>query len=94
MSLQRGRKQRRLWGPIRQTGATNWERGTAQLANGFLMRLLWRALDDLDYWLTQARLWTVDALYDPDPDGPDNHDGIDRQQLEEACRGDTQLSRG
>jgi hypothetical protein len=50
-----------------------------------------RVVDDLDYWLTQAKLWTVDALYDPDPDGPDNHDGIDRQQLEEACRGDTQF---
>jgi hypothetical protein len=62
MSLQRGRKQRRLWGPIRQTGATNWERETAQMANGFLMRHLWRVLDALDYWLTQARLWTVDAL--------------------------------
>jgi hypothetical protein len=94
MSLQRSRKQRRLWGPIRETGATNWERGTAQIANRFLMRLLWRVLDALDDWLTQARLWTVDALYDPAPDAPDNHDGVDRQQLEEAHRGDTQLSRG
>jgi hypothetical protein len=68
--------------------------GEGLLANGSLARLYWRVVDDLDYWLTQARLWTVDALYDPDPDGPDNHDGIDRQQLEEAHRGDTPLSRG
>jgi hypothetical protein len=52
------------------------------------------SLDELDYWLTQARLWIVDALYDPDPDGPDNHDGVDRQQLEEAHRGNTRLTRG
>jgi hypothetical protein len=64
------------------------------MANGFLMRLLWRVLDALDYWLTQARLWIVDALYDPDPDGPDDRDGDGRQQLEEALRGDTPLSRG
>jgi hypothetical protein len=82
MSLQRGHKQKQPWGPIRQTGATNWERGTAQMANGFLVRLFWRALDAVDYWLTQAMLWTVD------------HRGVDRRQLEEAHRGDTQLSRG
>ena len=77
-----------------QTGAPNWESGTAQMANGFLVRLFWRVADDLDYWLTQARLWTVDAMYDPAPDGPDNRDGVDRQHPEEAPHGDTQLSRG
>ena len=25
--------------------------------NGSLARLFWRVFDDLDYWLTQARLW-------------------------------------
>jgi hypothetical protein len=64
------------------------------MANGFLVRLFWRALDAVDYSLTLAMLWTVDALYDPDPDGPGNHRGIDRRLLEEADRGDTQLSRG
>jgi hypothetical protein len=68
--------------------------GVALLANGPLARLFWRVFDDLDYWLTQARLWTVDALYDPEPDGPDNLDGDGRQQPGEARRGDTRLSRG
>ena len=66
----------------------------APIGKHALVRLFWRVLDRVDYWLTQARLWTVDALYDPDPDGPDNHDVVDRQQLEEARRGDTQLTRG
>jgi hypothetical protein len=52
------------------------------------------ALDAVDYWLTQARLRIVDALYDPDLDGPDHRDGDGRQQAEEAHRGDTPLSRG
>jgi hypothetical protein len=35
------------------------------MANGSLTRLFWHALDQLDYWLTQARLWTVDAVCGP-----------------------------
>jgi len=31
--------------------------------------VLWRVLDALDYWLTQARLWIVNAVYGPFPDG-------------------------
>jgi hypothetical protein len=27
------------------------------MTDGPLVRLFWRALDRLDYWLTQARLW-------------------------------------
>jgi hypothetical protein len=27
-------------------------------------------LDALDYWLTQARLWLVDAVCDPEPETP------------------------
>ena len=32
-----------------------------------LVRLFWRALDRLDYWLMQARLWLAEAVYDPEP---------------------------
>jgi hypothetical protein len=33
--------------------------------NGSLARLFWRLLDDLDYWLTQVRLWLADAVCGP-----------------------------
>jgi hypothetical protein len=36
--------------------------------NGSLARLFWRALDAFDYWLTQAKLWTVDAAWGPEPE--------------------------
>ena len=39
------------------------------MANGPLAGLFWRALDRLDCWLMQARLWIVDAVYGPFPDG-------------------------
>jgi hypothetical protein len=29
---------------------------------------LWRVLDAVDYWVMQARLWRVDALYGPKPE--------------------------
>ena len=29
---------------------------------------LWRVLDAVDYWVMQARLWRVDALYGPEPE--------------------------
>jgi len=29
---------------------------------------LWRLLDAVDYWVMQARLWRVDALYGPEPE--------------------------
>ena len=35
------------------------------MANGSLAQLFWRALDALDYWVTQARLWAADAVSDP-----------------------------
>jgi hypothetical protein len=37
------------------------------LDNGSLARLFWRILDALDYWLTQAMLWFVDAVSEPEP---------------------------
>ena len=67
MSSQRGRKQRGLWAPIRRTSASNLGRGTAPLADGPLARVFWAALDRLDYWVMQARLWIVDAKCDPEP---------------------------
>jgi hypothetical protein len=30
--------------------------------------VLWRVLDRLDYWVTQARLWMADMLRAPLPD--------------------------
>ena len=30
-------------------------------------RFFWRVLDRGDYWLTQARLWLAEAIYDPEP---------------------------
>jgi hypothetical protein len=39
------------------------------MANRALVQLFWRALDRLDYWVMQARLSAVDALYGPIPDG-------------------------
>ena len=41
--------------------------GRALVANGSLARLFWRVFDDLDYWLTQARLWLADAVCGPMP---------------------------
>ena len=32
------------------------------------VRYLWRVLDRLDYWVTQARLRVMDVLYGPLPD--------------------------
>jgi hypothetical protein len=28
----------------------------------------WRVLDELDYWIIQARLWVVDAVCGPEPE--------------------------
>jgi hypothetical protein len=39
------------------------------MADGPLGQLFWRALHWLDYWLMQARLWMVDAVCGPFPDG-------------------------
>jgi hypothetical protein len=36
------------------------------MANGPLARVFWRALDRLDYWLTQVRLWVEGAVCDPE----------------------------
>jgi hypothetical protein len=37
------------------------------MTDGPLVRFFWRVLDAVDYWLTQARLWLVEAVYDPEP---------------------------
>jgi hypothetical protein len=47
--------------------APHRRRRSALLALG---RTFWRVLDDLDYRLTQARLWLVDVVY-----GPEAEDG-------------------
>ena len=31
-------------------------------------RLFWRVLDELDYWLAKAKLWTVDMVWGPEPE--------------------------
>jgi hypothetical protein len=41
--------------------------GVVNMDDRAIARLFWRALDRLDYWLTQARLWLVDAVRDPEP---------------------------
>jgi hypothetical protein len=38
------------------------------LANGSLARFYWHVVDDLDYWLTQAMFWFVDAVFEPEPE--------------------------
>jgi hypothetical protein len=38
------------------------------MADGPFVHLFWRILDRLDYWIMQARLWTVDAVCSPLPD--------------------------
>ena len=39
------------------------------MANGFLVRLFWRALDAVDYWLTQAGLLLLEATSEPSQTG-------------------------
>ena len=71
----------------RRTSASNPGRGTAPMVNEPLARLFWRALDRLDYWLTQARLWAVDAVYGPEPEtAADRWRASDRERLLRAFR--------
>jgi hypothetical protein len=42
--------------------------GMAIVAEYRLERFVWRVLDRLDYWLTQARLWLADAVCGPEPE--------------------------
>ena len=75
-------------GGTRRTSASNPGRGTAPMVNEPLARLFWRALDRLDYWLTQARLWAVDAVYGPEPEtAADRWRASDRERLLRAFRG-------
>lgn len=39
------------------------------LTDGLLGWLFWRVVDALDYWLTQAVLWSVEAACAPEPGG-------------------------
>ena len=55
------------WAPTRLTRASNLRRGTAPMVKGPVVRLFWRALDGLDYWVMQATLWLVQAVCDPEP---------------------------
>jgi hypothetical protein len=48
-----------------------------------LGRIWWRIADGLDYWLTLARLRTLDALTGPLPETPeDKQRGHDRERIE------------
>ena len=38
------------------------------MRDGAPARLFWRALDALDYWVMQARLWVADVACRPFPD--------------------------
>ena len=38
------------------------------MIDGVLARLFWRAVDALDYWLTQVALWAVDVASGPEPE--------------------------
>jgi hypothetical protein len=50
------------------------------MADGALAQRLWRVLDAVDYWVMQARLWRVDALYGPEPETEaDRQRGCDRE---------------
>jgi hypothetical protein len=50
--------------------------GMAIMADRPLVRFFWRVLDRLDYWIMQARLWTVDAVCGPllDDERPTDRD--------------------
>jgi hypothetical protein len=67
--------------------------GVAIMADRPLERFLWRALDRLDYWLTQARLWGADVVCGPEPEtAADRQRSRDRDAAttidgnEEPCR--------
>jgi hypothetical protein len=38
------------------------------ISNRPLTQAFWRAVDCLEYWIMQARLWTVDVTCGPLPD--------------------------
>jgi hypothetical protein len=39
------------------------------MRDGGLAEFFWHMIDWLDYWMWQARIWAVDTLYGPFPDG-------------------------
>ena len=39
------------------------------MAEGWLARLFWRALDEVDYWICCVRLRILDVLCGPLPEG-------------------------
>jgi hypothetical protein len=50
------------------------------MAGGKLAQHRWRVLDAVEYWVMQARLWRVDALYGPEPETEaDRQRGCDRE---------------
>jgi hypothetical protein len=52
------------------------------MRDGASARLFWRALDALDYWVMQARLWMLDTLHGPEPETEaDRQRGCDREDL-------------
>jgi hypothetical protein len=55
------------------------------MADGPLARLFWRAVDAVDYSLTQVRLGIVDAVCGPEPRNPaDEKREADRERLRKA----------
>jgi hypothetical protein len=56
--------------------------GSAAMADGSLARLFRCVLDDLDYGLTQAKLWTVGMVWGPEPETA--ADEPDSEQLQKA----------
>jgi hypothetical protein len=55
---------------------------TTTIDDGPLERHFRRALDASDYWLTQERLWAVDAMCCPEPETA--ADEPDSEQLQKA----------
>ena len=49
------------------------------MADRALAQRRWRVLDAVDYWIMQARLWRVDALYGEPETEADRQRGCDRE---------------
>ena len=62
--------------------------------SGPLARFFWLVVDELDYWLTLARLRIVDSVCGPEPETPaDRQRNLDREELERALQGSHEPAR-
>ena len=50
------------------------------MADGPLIRPFWRALDAVDYWITQLRLYIADAICGSEPSVP-----VDQERAFSSC---------